>query len=131
MDGAVLEENYEFQPEGFKPGKEKTRILFPRSNVNRGSLTQDWSHVGFIVGNSDSLTIQTVEDLIPPHAGRVLVQFKLSPRLDLRSVSFGTGYQARYDDLYSQNRLARPFDRESEENAGFYLYSPWRTKPAQ
>ena len=103
MSGTSLEEKPEYQLRGFGPGRERARILFPRTCLNRKFQQYNWPKT--IAFQSNVLRIVVLEQPWPVEAG---VIYRLSRRLELIDVELSDSLLAAHRQLKSAGQLDHP-----------------------
>lgn len=115
MDGAATEVKTKFQLDGFKPGTEKARILFPRTCINRA--VWDYNIARDIHITPDLLTVHVVEKEVDAASPPALVLYKFTPPLALKSVSFASGFRTLHEILRTELKLDHAFSEDEEAAA--------------
>jgi excisionase family DNA binding protein len=96
MSGASVEENPAYQLQGFAPGVEVARLLFPRSCMNK--FLEPFLTVGALWREPSEIDIEVLHRL-PPNAG-ASVFYHLSPDLSLKSMTVGSSFERSHAELF-------------------------------
>ena len=114
--GASAEEDAQYQIQGFGPAKEKARILFPRTCINR--KLEDYSVARQLSVQPGVIQVGTHERLIPElDTGGVIYLFTWA--LELKGVDFSDRLRVLHREMELTGALDHPFSqREVEELRG-------------
>jgi hypothetical protein len=114
LRGASHEENQDYQLQGFPPGHEKARILFPRTCINR--KFHEYGVPGRPVIRGDSIEVEVTENLTPPGAMLGLVYYRLNRKLELMEVFVNDPFKVLHRELQAAGQLDHSLtDREISE----------------
>ncbi len=113
MSGASVEENVSYQLQGFEPGREIGRVLFPRSCVNR--IRHEYNSVIELNVDRSLLLVATMEELSPDTSG---LFYGLDARLRLRSFKVSDSFRSRHRELFNAGELDHSWS--AEEEAGMH-----------
>ncbi len=102
LGGASEEENQDYQLLGFGPGREKARILFPRTCVNRKFEIYGIAGPPYVVG--DSIQVVVNEKGTNTDLG-VVVFYHLNRRLELTNAFVSDVFRAYHRELEAAGQL--------------------------
>ncbi len=112
LGGASQEENPDYQLQGFGPGREKARILFPRTCINRKFYP--YGVPGRVVVHGDSIEVQVAER--PNATVDSSVLYYLNRKLELEQVVVSDSLKALHRELEAAGQLDHPLtDKEISE----------------
>ncbi len=100
LAGASLEENPDYQLQGFPPGREKARIVFPRSCINRKFHEYNWPLQLAFSGDRIRLGVRQRE----PDFGSAVVYY-LDRRLGLIGLEFPDYLRSLHRELEAAGQL--------------------------
>lgn len=114
LGGASYEENADYQLQGFGPGREKARILFPRTCISR--RFQQYGEAGQLTVQGDSIEVRVSEKPTGPGQFPALVLYHLNRKLELTDVVVADGFKAIHRELAATGGLDHSLtDREVAE----------------
>jgi len=100
MSGASVEENTDYQLQGFPPGVEDARLLFPRSCFNRA--LEPFASVEFITRDETGIFVSVEHRISPPGAS---VYYHFSDDLTLKTMSVTSGFEQSHASLFATRVL--------------------------
>ena len=103
LGGASYEEDADYQLQGFGLGREKARILFPRTCINRKFY--QYGVPGQLIVQGDSIEVRVSEKLTSPGESEAVVFYRLSRKLELTGVVVADGFKAIHRELEAAGRL--------------------------
>jgi hypothetical protein len=103
LGGASSEEDPDYQLQGFGPGREKARILFPRTCINRKFY--EYGIPGWLVVQGNSIEVRVSEKPTGPGESEALVLYRLNRKLELTDVVVAVGFKAIHRELEAAGRL--------------------------
>jgi hypothetical protein len=110
LGGASVEENADYQLQGFPPGREKARLLFPRTCINRKFYEYNW--LAEVTVQGDRIRAGLVETG-PRREG---VAYYLDRRLGLVNLEFTDSMRSLHRELEATGQLDHPLtDKEINE----------------
>lgn len=113
LRGASHEENQDYQLQGFPPGHEKVRILFPRTCINR--KFHEYGVPGRPAIQGDSITV-AVRENVTPEALPALVYYRLNRKLELAEAFVNDPFRVLHRELEAAGQLHHPLtDKEISE----------------
>ena len=110
LQGASVEENADYQLLGLPPGREKARILFPRSCVNRA--VNPYNQVSRLELDQRRLLVHVLEDVGPSGA---IVIYEFEPGLRLKSVSDSWQFRFEHEKLEQAGKADHSWRRDLED----------------
>jgi hypothetical protein len=110
--GASVEENPNYQIQGFSSAHEKARILFPRSCINR--KFEDYNFLTEMFVRPDSVTATVAERRPPLVWGEVHYEF--TNDLKLRSSEFYDSLRSKHAELRAAGQLDHDLTAQEEAN---------------
>ena len=114
LGGASHEENPDYQLQGFEPGREKARILFPRTCINR--KYHPYGVPGRLAVQGDSIEVAVSERIVARGAPVPLVFYHLNRNLELTDVVVNDPLKALHRELEAAGQLDHPLtDKEIAE----------------
>lgn len=102
MGGASVEDNSDYQLQGFSPGTEVRRLLFPRSDLNQ--RLEPFARVNAVLMDSDEITVD-VEHRASAAVVRAPVHYHLRPDLALSQMVVGSGFEQVHAELHATHVL--------------------------
>ncbi len=108
FEGAASEVDGRHQLQGFPPGKEMRRVLFPRSCMNRATheynnaLRMNFTRETLVLSVREAMESQTLFD--------VYVFYTLGPDLSFRGFATGDLFEATHAQMYREGKLDHAFD---------------------
>lgn len=109
FEGASVEENPDYQLQGFAPGREVARILFPRSCLNR--KFGPYARVSQLWMSDESITVHVAEQSAPYHH----TIYELSRDCRLRRFVFADGFISYHAQLAAAGQLDHELSEEETE----------------
>lgn len=109
MGGASVEENPAYQLQGFAPGKEIGRVLFPRSCINR--IKHEYNGVIDLYSDGGSLSVSVMEEMTPPASA---LFYDLDAALRLRSFRTSDSFRSRHLQLFNAKELDHQWSTNEE-----------------
>ncbi len=109
MQGASEDPNVEYQLLGFPPGRERARIFFPRSEVNR-ALHEPYNVASTVILGRERLVVTVLETLNDRIGGGV--HYELTPELRVEQLTFDDGYKAAVQRLQADGVELSPERRQ-------------------
>ena len=110
LQGASVEENADYQLLGLPPGREKARILFSRSCVNRATSPFNMAHM--LELHQRNLQVHVLEDLGPSGA---IILYEFEPWPELKSVSDSSAFRFEHQKLEQAGRVNHSWKRDRED----------------
>ncbi len=111
LGGASVEQNPDYQLQGFPPGREKARILFPRTCINRKFHPYNWTQSLDFSGDRIKLSVRERERDFPS-----AVVYHLDRRLNLAGLEFADTLRSLHSGLEAAGQLDHPLtDKEINE----------------
>jgi hypothetical protein len=111
LGGASREEDLDYQLLGFGPGREKARLLFPRTCINR--KFHRYGNPVFLGVQGDSVRVQVHERAV---GGDPTVHYVFDRRLELKQVVVSDGLKYLHRELEAAGQLDHPLtDKEVSE----------------
>lgn len=110
FEGASHEKNPYYQLQGFAPGREIRRVIFPRTCVDLGR------DIGAVMGLQiipDGLMI-TIAPSPLPNERTASLDYYFSPQGKLRRVSPSNGFLMAHDAAHREGKLDHAFSREEQ-----------------
>ena len=104
LGGASYEENLDYQLLGFPPGREKARLLFPRTCINR--KFDPYGIPGYVGLQGDSLRVQVAERINVTYD--TTVHYLFDRKLDLKQVVVSDGFKILHRELEAAGQLDHP-----------------------
>lgn len=101
LGGASQEENLDYQLLGLPPGREKARLLLPRTCINRKFCP--YSVPGFLGLAGDTIRVQVSEKV--DYAGDATVHYVFDRKLELKEVIFSDGLRILHRELEAAGQL--------------------------
>lgn len=122
LGGASLEKNPEYQLRGFGPGRERARILFPRTCINRKFEEYNWPNEAVLQGGV--FRVGLLERRSPAGEG---VIYRLNRRLELIDVELSDSLRAMHRQLEAAGQLDHPLtEAEAAELRNITVLRPFR-----
>ena len=120
MSGASVEEDKPYQLLGFPPAREKMRLFFPRSCINR--KLEQYNFVTSLTVSGEAITV-VVAERRPPTAAQIWYHF--GPDLQLRRFELHDVFR----DMHAELRAAHVLDHDltPAEEAKFAAVEAIRT----
>jgi len=112
MAGASAEENADYQLQGFAPAREKGRMLFPRSCINR--KFEPYPNVIWMQVSTGSASVQVFQ---ASEGGRTHFQYGLDARLNLKDFALGDAFPGIHARLRAEGKLDHDFSPKEEAEA--------------
>jgi hypothetical protein len=109
MEGASLEENRDYQLQGFAPGRERARILFPRSCMSR--KFEKWSQVGWLFMQPDAIAVEAIERTVSRAPGII---FHLTRDLKLEKVVLEDSFRIAHTEMQAAGQLDHQLTPQEE-----------------
>jgi hypothetical protein len=103
--GASVESVPDYQLLGFAPAREKRRVLFPRSCVNRVNYPRNFATQASLQG--DTLTVEVIEAFGEANWGPVYYHF--GKNLELKGIEGSEGYRLAHESYEKRGLLDHPF----------------------
>ncbi len=103
MNGASVEENPDYQFQGFAPGTEVHRILLPRSCISRA--VADYNIADVYQMHADSMEAWVDETIYSVDVSKCTKMFEFGPGLRLIKASWSDGLTPLHRELRRQGRL--------------------------
>lgn len=100
MEGASVEDDRDYQLQGFAPGRERARILFPRSCMSR--KFEKWSHVGWLLVRPDGIAVEAVERTVPREPGII---FHVTRNLKVEKVVLEDSFRIAHVEMHAAGQL--------------------------
>ena len=100
LGGASLEENPDYQLQGFPPGREKARLLFPRTCINRRLHPYNWAQSLAFSGDRIKFSILEHQQVI-----NASVVYYFDPRLSLIGLEFSDRLRSLHRELEAAGQL--------------------------
>jgi hypothetical protein len=122
MGGASTEDKPEYQLQGFGPGQEKVRLIFPRSCMNK--LLEPFAYVASMWREPAGIGVEVHHRLNPETAS---VFYHLNRDLSLKMVAVGSSFEQSHKELYTTGLLHHIFDAKEAAELRDILY---RRSPA-
>ncbi len=110
LHGASVEEDADFQLLGFSPAREKARLLFYRSCLNREDFP--YNRVDALWFHENRLVVSVLERPAPPET---TVLYEFGPHLELRNVAPSDYFRAEHEKLERAGTLKHPYGRDVDE----------------
>ena len=111
LGGASLEENPDYQLQGFPPGREKARFLFPRTCINRKFHPYNWTQRLAFSGDRIRLQVRERE-----HDLNSTIVYSLDRRLSLIGLEFSDALRSLHREMEAAGQLDHPLtDKEINE----------------
>lgn len=107
--GASVEADPDYQLLGFSPAKEKRRVLFPRSCINRAKHVRNMAW-GVSLRRGE-VVVEVGESIGYPWAS---VYYHFRGGLELRNVRIGDDYKVGHKRLEQRGLLDHPFSQDEE-----------------
>lgn len=104
LGGASQEENPDYQLQGLGPGREKARILFPRTYINRKFA--EYGVPGRAVVRGDSIEVQVAEN--PDGAVDSSMLYFFNRKLELTQVVVSDSLKNLHRELETAGQLDHP-----------------------
>ncbi len=108
FEGAASEVYGDHQLQGFPPGKEMRRILFPKSCMNKA--THDYNNAFSMNFTRESLVLSVREAMEAQTHFDVCVFYTLGPDLSLRGFATGDLFETTHAQMYREGKLDHGFD---------------------
>jgi hypothetical protein len=106
LGGAAEEENQDYQLLGFGPGREKARILFPRTCINR--KLHEYGVPGRLTVRGDVIEVVVSEGAITPGGQEALVFYRLNRKLEVTDVAVNDLFRVSHHQLEAAGQLDHP-----------------------
>lgn len=114
LGGASQEENLDYQLQGLGPGREKARILFPRTCINR--KFHEYGVAGRLAVHGDSIEVAVSEGTTVRGEWNLLVFYGLNRKLELADVVVNDPLKAAHRELEAAGQLDHSLtDKEISE----------------
>jgi hypothetical protein len=111
LGGASLEENPDYQLQGFPPGREKARLLFPRTCINRKFHEYNWVNGVDFSGGRIKVQVRERERVLD-----AAILYYLDRRLRLTGLEVSDAFRSLHRQLESVGQLNHPLtDKEINE----------------
>jgi MerR HTH family regulatory protein len=107
FEGAASEVDGEHQLQGFPPGKELARILFPRGCMNR--ISHEYNNALAMNFTDKSLVVHVSELVGATPRQDVHVFYNLGPDLSLRGFEVGDRFESMHEQLHREGKLDHAF----------------------
>jgi hypothetical protein len=108
FEGAAREEDPDHQLQGFAPGKEILRVLFPRSCMNR--VSHEYNNADEMNFTTSSLVLHLREVVAASPVHDVHVFYGLGPDYSLREFETGDLFETTHGRLHRQGELDHAFN---------------------
>jgi hypothetical protein len=108
FEGAASERNPDHQLQGFAPGKEIFRTLFPKGCMNR--VSHEYNNTLAMNFTGTSLVLHVAEVVAASPRLDVHVFYRLGPDYSLREFSVGDLFEITHDQLHRQGKLDHAFN---------------------
>jgi hypothetical protein len=123
LGGASVEQNPDYQLQGFPPGREKARLLFPRTCINR--KFHEYNCVGILGAQGGIIKVGVKEG--GPQRSSPGVAYHLDRRLSLISLEFSDDLRGLHRELEAAGQLDHPLtDKEIGELRNIRTLKHWR-----
>jgi hypothetical protein len=109
MEGASAEEDRDYQLQGFAPGRERARILFPRSCMSR--KFEKWSQVGWLFMQPDTIAVEAIERTVSRAPGII---FHLTKALKLEKVVLEDSFRIAHTEMHAAGQLDHKLTPQEE-----------------
>jgi hypothetical protein len=100
MGGASVEEDADFQLQGFAPGRELARLVFPRSDINR--LMEPYSRCDMLWREGNEIAVSVQQRLAQEGAA---VHYDLNLDLSLSRMEVSSGFEQAHAQLFAGRML--------------------------
>jgi len=103
LGGASVEENPDYQLQGFPPGREKARLLFPRTCINRKFHEYNWLHRLDFSGGRIKVQVRERERLLDP-----AILYYFDRQLRLIGLEVSDAFRGLHRELEAAGQLDHP-----------------------
>ncbi|MBM3749139.1 MAG: hypothetical protein FJW34_25525 [Acidobacteria bacterium] len=103
LGGASIEENPDYQLQGFAPGREKTRLLFPRTCINRKLYQYNWPNGVDFSGGRIKVTVREREHVLDP-----AILYYFDRQLRLIGLEVSDAFRGLHRELEAAGQLDHP-----------------------
>ena len=100
MNGASVEQDLDYQLEGFAPGAELARLIFPRSDLNK--RLEPYVIMDSLWKRGEEVTA-LINQRLPPRSADLYYHFNLD--LTLRTMVVGSGFEQNHAELFANRVL--------------------------